>query len=59
MMNDEELKDAIVQLAFDGKVNCKDLLELAARTGVPPKKIGAMCNEVKIHIRNCQLGCFH
>jgi len=57
-MTDEELRRAIRDKAVDGKVACKAMLALAADTDTPPKKIGALCDELKIRIRACQLGCF-
>ena len=57
-MSEEELRLAIRRLAVDGKAACKSLLELAKTTGTPPWEIGTLCNELKIHIAGCQLGCF-
>jgi len=57
-MTDEELRRAIRGKAVDGKVACKAMLALAARTNTPPKRIGSLCDEMKIRIRACQLGCF-
>ena len=58
VMTDEELRQAIRQKARDGKVACKVLLALAAETDTPPRRIGQLCNEMKIKITACQLGCF-
>ena len=58
MMNTEELRAAIRDRATGGKVACKLLLELAAETGTPPKQIGRLCDEMKVKIAACQLGCF-
>jgi len=58
MTDDEELRDAIRREAAEGKVACQALLGLAERRDVPPKRLGGLCNEMKIKIVACQLGCF-
>ena len=57
-MSNEQLREAIRQKAVDGRVACSALLELAARSGVPAAEVGALCNEMKLKISACQLGCF-
>jgi len=57
-MDEQELREAIRLAAADDKVACKVLLELAARTGCDPARIGRLCNEMGMHIHRCQLGCF-
>ena len=57
-MTDEELRQAIRRLTTDSKVTCEAMLSLAAETHTPPQKLGALCNEMKIKIISCQLGCF-
>lgn len=44
----------------DGKkfLACQVALQLADELGVPPKTIGQICNDAKIKISGCQLGCF-
>lgn len=54
----EEIKQQILEAAQDGRAACKFLLELADKTGTPPREIGRLCNEMDIHISACQLGCF-
>ena len=58
MSEDEEIRQAIRALAAEGKASCKALLDLANRTGSPPKRLGRLCNDMKIKICACQLGCF-
>jgi len=57
-MTDEELRKAIRRQAVNGKVTCKAMLELAQSLKTPAKRLGLLCNEMKIHITGCQLGCF-
>ncbi len=58
-MIEEQLREAIRGKAVDGKVTCKAMLELAARMDCRPRKVGMLCNEMKIKITACQLGCFN
>ena len=55
---EERLRAAIEELAERGKAPCRRLLELAGQTGASPREIGRLCNEMKIKIIACQLGCF-
>jgi hypothetical protein len=58
LVTQEELCRAIRRRSAHGKVACKALLELAGKAAVPPRKIGALCDQMKIKIVGCQLGCF-
>ena len=53
-----DLRAAVAELASEGKAPCRQLLELAGRAGVAPREIGRLCDELKIKIVGCQLGCF-
>jgi len=57
-MTERQLREQIERLTVEGRASCKALLELAARTGSSPHEIGRLCDEMKIRISNCQLGCF-
>lgn len=56
--NDEQIRTAIEEVKVEGKASCKALFALAERLGVSPGKVGRVCNEMGVHIRACQLGCF-
>ena len=58
MSDEDKLRSAVEDAAVDGKVGCEVLLELAERTGAPAAQIGRLCDEMKIRIGSCQLGCF-
>lgn len=58
MVSEAELRKAVLQASRDGKAACKALLKLAERTGASPARIGRLCDEMKIRICGCQLGCF-
>ena len=58
MGTEEEIRQAIQDMAVDGKAACSQLLAIAERTGTPAKEVGRVCDEMDIRIRSCQLGCF-
>ena len=57
-MTDEEIKNLIKEHSSENGINCATIFSISNQHDVPLKKIGDLCNEVKIKIRNCQLGCF-
>jgi len=57
-MTDDAIREEIRRAAVDGKVPCTILLDLARKTGTSPLKIGEMCDEMRIRVASCQLGCF-
>lgn len=59
MTEDQEIRELIQAKVKDGRVACKAMLELAEQTQAPSKQIGQLCNEMKIRITGCQLGCFN
>jgi hypothetical protein len=54
----EKLVAAIKKASGDGRLTCEKAHELGKELDVPLKEIGAVCNELKIRIKDCQLGCF-
>ncbi len=54
----EEIKDAMLKEAVDGKLNCTSARRLAEELSVPTAEIGRLANELKIKIFGCELGCF-
>ena len=58
MSKEQQLRAAIRGLAPAGRAPCRRLLALADRTGTPPRRIGQLCDEMKVRIAACQLGCF-
>jgi hypothetical protein len=57
-MSREELVKAIRKAAVNDKLACETAHTLAKELNVPLREIGALCNELKIKIAACQLGCF-
>ena len=54
----EKLKEKLEKLAVNGKIACPVALKAANEADVSPRVIGELCNEMKIKIQGCQLGCF-
>ena len=54
----DRLTEAIKKQAGEGKITCRDALEIAEKMGVKPTAVGEKLNELKIKIKGCQLGCF-
>ena len=50
--------DALKAAAKDGRITCREALELACRLNVSPSLVGKAANEAKIKIKSCQLGFF-
>ena len=57
-MDKEAITKIIRKKTKDGKISCKQALKIAEEAGIPSKKLGALLNELKIKVANCQLGCF-
>ena len=57
-----ELVNAVLEKSFKVgekiKLPCTDALEIAEQFGVKPVEVGKICNQKKIRISSCQLGCF-
>jgi len=54
----EKVLAAVKAAAPEGRLNCADAHELAGKLGVEFLMIGKAADELKIRIKNCQLGCF-
>jgi hypothetical protein len=54
----EVLKEAVKNAAIEGRLTCEKAHELGKELGVTLQEIGAVCNELQIKIKTCQLGCF-
>lgn len=54
----ELIRTRIKKTAVNGKISCPALRRIAERLGVSYKEAGEMANELKIKIKNCDLGCF-
>ncbi len=57
-MKREKIIEAIRSGAVNNRLTCEKAHELSASLGIPLREIGDLCNELKIKISACQLGCF-
>ncbi|MDA8234236.1 MAG: hypothetical protein M0Z31_05385 [Clostridia bacterium] len=54
----EKVLEAVSQAAEEGKISCGKAEQLAEELGVKRLVIGQACDQLKIKIKGCQLGCF-
>jgi hypothetical protein len=57
-MDREMIIEAIQAAVKNNRLTCEKAHELSAKLSVSLHEIGALCNELKIKIASCQLGCF-
>jgi hypothetical protein len=57
-MKEDEIVAKLKELARDGKITCAVAQKIAMENKIPLKQVGAMLNQMKIKIIQCQLGCF-
>ena len=54
----QDVLDKVKKAAADGRLTCPEARRIADEAGVAPKEVGQACNELKIKISGCALGCF-
>jgi hypothetical protein len=52
------LEDTLKKAARDGKITCSALRHIAEKSNVTYRLAGKVADELKIKIKNCDLGCF-
>ncbi len=57
-MDKQAVIEKVKARAKNGKIACKQALEISAEEGISPKELGDLLNELEIKIAGCQLGCF-
>src|SRR5512147_2691255 len=57
-MNQKKVIDAVRSAAVNNRLTCERAHNLARELNVSLREIGAVCNELKIKVSDCQLGCF-
>lgn len=57
-MTRDELTREVRKAAVNGRLSCEEAHRLSGELRIPLRDIGALCNELKIKITSCQLGCF-
>ena len=58
MKKEEDLKQAVIKGSKEGKISGHIARNIAEELEVPYKLISEICNEEKIKIYACELGCF-
>ncbi|MCL5779763.1 hypothetical protein P378_15170 [Desulforamulus profundi] len=54
----EKIIKIVKETAKEGRLSCTAARKIASDFHVPPKVVGDLCNELKIKIKACELGCF-
>ena len=57
-MSREELIVKIKAAAPEGKISCAAAMRLAEELVISRQQLGQLLNELRIKIKQCQLGCF-
>jgi hypothetical protein len=57
-MTQEDLKNRIRAAAPEGRISCAAAMRLAEELVISRQDLGKLLNELKIKIKQCQLGCF-
>jgi LAO/AO transport system kinase len=57
-MEFERIKEEVLKKSKNNIIFCKQCHEIADDLKVTLKEVGEAADELKIKIRNCQLGCF-
>ena len=58
MQKNNQVVQKLREVATDGKITCTDARKLAEELQVDPSEIGKLCDEEKVKIISCELGCF-
>jgi hypothetical protein len=54
----QNLEDAIRDALVEGKLSCERAWEISRSFNVPKMTVSAVCEQLKIKIKPCQLGAF-
>jgi len=54
----EKVKAEVMKRAEDGRISCTTARQIAKDLGVAIREVGHACDELKIKIYACELGCF-
>lgn len=57
-MDEKLLVEKLKEIAAQGKISCQEARQLAEQLEIHPSEVGKACNEAKIKIYACELGCF-
>jgi LAO/AO transport system kinase len=54
----KETENILKTRSTEGSISCNDARKIAEELGVSYKEVGKAANELKIKIKDCELGCF-
>ena len=57
-MDSEKIRSILNQEGITTEIQCSKAFEISGKYGIAKSDIAKFCNENKIKIRACQLGCF-
>lgn len=55
---ENQILEELVNEGIEDVILCQQAFKIAEKLRISPMEIGSYCNENKIKIRGCQLGCF-
>jgi LAO/AO transport system kinase len=55
---EEKVKEEIEKKAVDGRISCHEARGIAEDLGVTYSEVGRAANELRVKIKDCELGCF-
>ncbi len=55
---DKNVYELLIQRSVEKRISCSDARKIAEELGLPYSEVGKVADELKIKIRNCELGCF-
>jgi hypothetical protein len=58
MVDRKRLEETILKKSKAGKLPCAVCFKIAEDFGISKREMGKILNEIKVRIRQCQLGCF-
>lgn len=58
MVDRKRLEETILKKSKAGKLPCAMCFKIAEDFGISKREMGKILNEIKVRIRQCQLGCF-
>jgi hypothetical protein len=58
MENRDQIMARLKEVSKDGKISCTLARQVAEEMKVSPWVIGPLCDELKLKIKSCELGCF-
>ena len=58
MVDRKRLEETILKKSKAEKLPCAVCFKIAEDFGISKREMGKILNEIKVRIRQCQLGCF-